>query len=242
MNGRWNAAEDALLRAVYPTHGAAACARCLPDRSLAAVRRRAAHLGLRRATHWRAAELAILHEHYPRGGTAACQPLLPGRSPAAISQTARIRGLRAPAECSARMRFKPGHQPWNTGRPFDSGGRGAETRFKPGHRPHNWHPIGHERISKEGYLQRKMTDTGCTRRDYVPVHHLLWEQHHGPIPDGHVVAFRNGDRSDIRLENLVLISRADLMARNSIHHLPEPLKRVIFVQARLTRVIGERER
>lgn len=35
---------------------------------------------------------------------------------------------------------------------------------------------------------------------------VLWEQVNGPIPKGHQIAFRNGDSTDVRIENLRLIS------------------------------------
>ncbi len=69
-------------------------------------------------------------------------------------------------------------------------------------------------MTKEGYLQRKVTDTGNTVRDYVEVHRLLWEEHHDPIPEGHVVIFKDGDRTHITLDNLMLISRAELVVLN----------------------------
>jgi len=100
-------------------------------------------------------------------------------------------------------------------RPAGGGAKGPNrTSFKKGQKPHTWRPIGTERTTKEGYLQRKVTDTGNTVRDYVEVHRLLWEEHHGPIPEGHVVIFKDGDRTHITLDNLMLISRAELVVLN----------------------------
>lgn len=102
-------------------------------------------------------------------------------------------------------RFKKGNRPSPK-----AGAKGPNrTSFKKGRKPHTWRPIGTERITKEGYLQRKVSDTGNTVRDYVEVHRLLWEEHHGPIPGGHVVIFKDGDRTNIVIENLMLVSRAD---------------------------------
>lgn len=134
-------------------------------------------------------------------------------------------------------RFKPGHQTWNKGKSWDSGGRSHETRFKPGQKPHTWRPIGSERVTKEGYVQRKMTDTGYPPADWVAIHHLVWIEHHGPIPPKHRVVFRNRDKLDIRLENLELVSVAEVMRRNTIHRYPPELKSLIRLSAKIKRVI-----
>lgn len=42
----------------------------------------------------------------------------------------------------------------------------------------------------------------------------LWRHNKGPIPKGQVVAFRNGDAMDCRIENLELVTRAELLRRN----------------------------
>lgn len=44
-------------------------------------------------------------------------------------------------------------------------------------------------------------------------HRLIWEMHHGPIPDGAEIDHINGNPFDNRLENLRLVSRED-NARN----------------------------
>lgn len=43
------------------------------------------------------------------------------------------------------------------------------------------------------------------RWDYLQ--RVVWTHEHGPIPEGMVVWFRNGDSTDCRAENLELISR-----------------------------------
>lgn len=110
--------------------------------------------------------------------------------------------------------YQPGEQPWNKG--LTGYMPANKTSFKKGNRPHNWKPIGHERITADGYLERKVSDTGCTRKDYVAVHRLIWEEHNGPIPGGHVVIFkdRNQDKQQVTLEQLMLVSRKELLHVN----------------------------
>jgi len=143
-------------------------------------------------------------------------------------------------------RFQPGITPWNKGTNYIAGGRSAETRFKKGERSGRsaelWKPIGTERITDDGYLQRKMTDTGVTRRDYVPVHHLLWIEANGPIPPGHALVFRDGDRRNITLANLELVTRAELMRRNTRHNLPKELNELVQLRSVISRRINKLEK
>lgn len=140
-------------------------------------------------------------------------------------------------------RFKPGIVPWNKGTHFTAGGRSAETRFKKGQRPHTWKPIGSLRTSKEGYLQRKMTDTGYPPRDWVSLHVLLWCERHGPVPAGHKLRFRNGDKTDIRLDNLELVTDAENMRRNSYHtNYPPEIRQAIQLRGALVRKINRRKK
>jgi hypothetical protein len=141
----------------------------------------------------------------------------------------------------ADARFPKGHSPWNKGKRFEAGGRSAETRFKPNSKPHTWKPIGSERVA-DGYLQRKMTDTGYTPRDWVAVHNLIWQEHKGPIPKGSVVVFKDGNRTNFDIGNLECITRTELMRRNSIHNYPQEIVEVAQLRGAITRQINKRER
>jgi hypothetical protein len=139
-------------------------------------------------------------------------------------------------------RFKPGHAPWNKGlKGWTPGGNSEKTRYKPGNRSGIsqllWAPIGSERITKGGYRQRKITDTGYSPRDWKGIHILLWEETFGPLPSGFIVVFRNRDIADIRIENLECISRQENMRRNSIHNLPEEIRKTIAQRNWLLRTI-----
>jgi hypothetical protein len=200
---------------------------------------------------WTTAEDEQLRRLYPNAPMPDLLRTL-GKTVSAIYQRARTLGLARSAEylasehaCRLRRgdnigaahRFQKGHATWNAGlKGWQAEGCQA-TQFKPGRKPHTWNPIGHERITKDGYLQRKVTDTGCTPKDYRMVHHLLWQEHHGPVPPGHAVVFRDGDKTRIEINNLELITRAELMRRNTIHRYPPELKEVIRLQKKLERTI-----
>ena len=119
-----------------------------------------------------------------------------------------------------------------------------ETQFKKGVRQgvavRLYKPIGTERISKDGYLERKVNDGLPLQARWRAVHLVVWEALHGPVPAGHAVAFKNGDRTDIRPENLELIHRRALMARNTVHNLPKPLAQTVQLLGALRRQINRK--
>ena len=151
--------------------------------------------------------------------------------------------LRRGDHVGAAYRFPPGHVPANKGlrRPGYHRGRMRETQFRKGERRgvavRLYKPIGTERLSKDGYLERKVNDGLPLQRRWRAVHLVLWEAAHGPLPKGHAVTFANGDKTDIRLDNLVCITRRELMARNTVHNLPKPLAQTVQLLGALHRKI-----
>lgn len=203
---------------------------------------------------WTAAELRELRRRYPNEPTLALAEEL-GHTLSSTYQKARKLGLSksaeylaSPAACRLRRgdnvgtphRFPKGHRPWNAGTHWTAGGRSAETRFKKGGKPWTWKPVGTERVTEDGYTQRKVTDTGYPPRDWKMAHVLAWEAEHGPVPAGHVVVFRDKDKTNIVLSNLELVSRAELMRRNSIHQLPKELALAAQLVGALNRQIRKR--
>ncbi len=208
---------------------------------------------------WSPSAIAILREVYPHMPTARIAAQL-GRDIKTVYAKACALGLRKSPELLAEhgrharagergiaSRFRPGNVPWNKGRHFDPGGRCHETRWGPGHRPHTWRPVGSTRVNPDGYLQRKVSETGYAPRDWIAVHRLVWEAAHGPMPPGHVVVFRPGrrttDEAAITLDAVELITRQELMRRNSVHtRLPPELARITQLRGALVRQINRRAR
>ena len=206
---------------------------------------------------WTDAEAEIMRDYYPIAPAAVIAEAL-GRKRSAVYQKAQNMGLyksdeylnsplsgRAQFDDRGRQgRFRKGLTPWNKGKKgWDAGGRCAETRFRKGQKPHNTQPVGTVVEDPGGYLKKKTRDgLRPTRHCWQFVHVLVWEQHHGPVPDGMNVVFRNGNKQDTRIDNLELISDADLMRRNTRHRYPKEINDAIAVKAALTRRINNLQR
>ena len=144
-----------------------------------------------------------------------------------------------------RSRFPKGHVPWNTGTHFTAGGRSAETRFREGQSPHNTLPIGSHRVTKDGTLQRKISNAkGNNSKRWRGVHELVWIEVHGPVPAAHIVVFKSGMRTaqleHITIDRVECISLAENMRRNSFHRYPQPIPKLIQLRGALQRQINLR--
>lgn len=123
-------------------------------------------------------------------------------------------------------RFKPGNVPPNKGlKGFSAGGRSVETQFKKGCVPVNKKPIGSERIDTDGYLLVKVAEPNKWR----PKHNVIWEEANGKRPSNHVIRFRDGNKSNVKLDNLVLVSLAEngILNKVGIVLIPEKLEEEI---------------
>lgn len=210
---------------------------------------------LAKRRYWKPAEDVVVRLAYPYVPTVKIAAAL-GRRVGSVYQRAYGMGLEkspeylaSPAACRTNgrqgigTRFAKGHASWNKGTHWTAGGRSAETRFKKGGAPHNTVPIGTEVLDADRYLKRKVSDdrTKPSRYNWRFVHVIVWEEAHGPVPNGHAIVFKNADASDIRLDNLECISRRELMLRNTVHNLPKPLAETIQLLGALKRKIRNRE-
>ena len=82
--------------------------------------------------------------------------------------------------------------------------------FKKGNRPKNRFKVGTERLREDGYIWIKIGGPNRWRQK----HRLLWEEANGPIPKGGIILFADSDRSNITIDNLILISKSQLLTLN----------------------------
>lgn len=105
-------------------------------------------------------------------------------------------------------RFQKGHAPiekLNTDKP--------PTRPKERHRPVNSKPVGFETINNEGYVVVKIAEPNKWKSKHI----LIWEAANGPTPENHVIIFGDGNRQNLELDNLILITRQQLIIMNRNH-------------------------
>ena len=103
-------------------------------------------------------------------------------------------------------------------------------------------PIGTERISKDGYRERKIHDGLPLQSRWRAVHLIEWEAANGPLPKGMALKCLSGDKTDCHPSNWVLVPRALLprLAGGNRHSravpfddAPAELKPVLLAAAQL---------
>lgn len=134
--------------------------------------------------------------------------------------------------------FEPGAQSWNAGT-RGQGLTGANvTSFKKGNMPHTKRRLWSERINRDGYVEISIPErnpyTGAPTR-FRAKHVWLWEHLNGPVPAGHAVIFADGDWRNFAAENLVLVSRPELLRLNQLQYrqLPAQIKPTAMVLAKV---------
>jgi hypothetical protein len=147
-------------------------------------------------------------------------------------------------------RFVRGQVAWNKGQRGSTGNHPncRRTQFKKGSMTgaaqHNYVPIGSYRISKDGYLEQKVTDDPnlVPTRRWTGVHRLVWEAENGPVPPKHVVCFLPGRKTSIlekiTLDALELVHRGELARRNHpVTRSPE-LAKLVQLKGAITRQLN----
>lgn len=125
--------------------------------------------------------------------------------------------------------FKKGFVPHNKGKEAPwARTKCTKGQFKRGGRPHNANPIGSLLVEKNHGKKRMMICVEGSRA--VPYARWLWEKHQGKAPKGYVVRIVNGVWDDIRLDNLVCVSRADNSRMNS-ERIPKDKRREMGLSA-----------
>ena len=115
--------------------------------------------------------------------------------------------------------YQKGHAPGNKGKKLEEyvgEDRAAEikkriaaTQFRKGERPVNEMPVGTIVVNSDGYKLRKKQMEGSLWERWEFLHRAVWEEINGPVPDGMVVTFRDGDKLNCNIDNLMLVTRGE---------------------------------
>ena len=108
--------------------------------------------------------------------------------------------------------FEKGHISHNKGKkmPEEVYEKVKLTMFKPGDKPKNTLPIGTELMLSDGYVWVKIDDQPKVPKkvNWKQKHRLVWEEVNGPVPEGCLVIFLDGDRTNFALENLHMVTKS----------------------------------
>lgn len=151
-----------------------------------------------------------------------------GIPPSAVYSRLRKLGLKVPTALAAKRKqigmYRKGSEPFNKGKKASEYmsaqqlERSKKTQFKKGHVPHNAKWDGHERISKDGYVEVRVA-----LGEYRHKHVVEWEKLHGKVKDRMVLVCLSEDRLNTNPSNWEMISREELMLRNSKHNIPREI-------------------
>lgn len=146
--------------------------------------------------------------------------------------------------------YAPGTVPPNKGKKVPYNANSARTQFKKGQLPHNTKYLGHERITKDGYVEISVNEqnphTGYERR-YVLKHKHLWEKANGPLPQGMCLKCLDGNRQNTDPANWEAIPRGALPFLNghrghNYDHMPDQLKPTVLALAKVQHASGKRKK
>lgn len=194
----------------------------------------------------------LIREYYPNRTTRIISVVL-GIETNSVHKIANSMGVKKSVEfkrkeaqrlsvSGAAFRFKKGQVPPNKGKPMSQEvyEKVRPTMFKKGNKPHN--------AKFDGYLSVRKDKSGksyiyirVAEGKFELLHRVMWERANGHIPNGYNVVFKDNDSSNVRIENLELVSNAELMARNTIQRYPNELKNLIKLLSKLKKEIRNGE-
>lgn len=97
------------------------------------------------------------------------------------------------------------------------------TQFKKGQKPIDEKPVGTIVVTCKGYKKIKVQMEGSIWERWRPLHRWVWEQHFGEIPKGKEILFKDGDRLNCDIGNLMLATHSEKrIMKNRGYHSEDP--------------------
>lgn len=122
------------------------------------------------------------------------------------------------------------------------------TFFKPHNRPRTTLDVGTivktfkklRNGEQESYYCKKIAE-----RTWKMLHHIVWEEHNGPIPPGHVITFLDGNTLNCDISNLMCVSKAANACANQeglrVKGQPD-LTRTVLITSELKALVSRKRR
>lgn len=137
-------------------------------------------------------------------------------------------------------RFEKGHRPTNAPPKGTCPEWIAPYKFKKGHNGQITCKPGTERVTQGGYIEVKVDAKSTWRMKHV----LVWEEAHGKVPDGYMVIFKDNNRFNCSLNNLMIVSKSvnAVMNKNGFCNYSGELKETAVKIAELKIAIADARR
>lgn len=216
MRKKWTQKDIEYLVANYPTVNTALIAEKLNCTKLAVVQQ-ANKNGVVKLKVWTPLKDRYLRIYYPNHDSQQLADKL-GVSKNAMQMHANYLGVKKSLqflqneakrlENNTSTRFKKGHVAWNKGKKMTLIAS-KKSWFKKGMVPHNTKYDGHQRVTKDGYIEERVQQ-GLYRLKHI----LVWEAHRGPYNGAtHCLWFKDRNRLNCDIDNLELITRGESIRR-----------------------------
>ena len=112
--------------------------------------------------------------------------------------------------------YRKGIEPANKGKKWneymskEGQEKSKKTWFKKGNIPQNHRKVGSERINVYGYWEIKVAEPNKWKLK----HRTIYEQKYGEIPKGAKIIFADGNKNNLDINNLVMVSDAEELHLN----------------------------
>ena len=137
-------------------------------------------------------------------------------------------------------KFKKGQTSWNKGKKMrpETYEKCKKTMFQKGNSV-NERPIGDERVDVDGYTYIKVEQPNKWKLK----HRVLYEEKYGTIPKGYNLIFADGNKQNLDLDNLILVSNSELfiLNQNGLYKRDKELTKTGANIAKLLDMISKRK-
>lgn len=146
-------------------------------------------------------------------------------------------------------RFKKGHEPMNKGKTWndymskEAAEKASQSWFKKGHLPPNTKYDGHISVRRDSSTDIPYLHIRVSKGNYELLQRVVYEDEIGPIPENHIIKFKDGNSLNCSPDNLECISRAENGRRtmNEYHDHPPELKTAIRLRNKLRKQIKDEQ-